>query len=175
MMFMQTFSIILCLMLLIFSAAAVMMFRSLIKATICLAVTSVLLSIVLFLLGAYWAALFELSVCAGLITVVFISTISFFTAARRSEEQERDHHSRFRLLPYLMVLSGLALLALLALSGFSLERTLPPPTVFAEFKQVLWNNRQVDVLAQIALILAGSFAVIVLFKERDTDDDSEGA
>lgn len=151
------------------------MFRSLIKATVCLAITSVLISIVLFLLGAYWAALFELSVCAGLITVVFISTISFFSKERRSEEQERDHHSRFRLLPYLMVVCGLALLALLVLSGFSMQSIPALPPAFAEFKQILWSNRQVDILAQIALILAGSFAVIVLFKEINTNDENKGA
>jgi NADH-quinone oxidoreductase subunit J len=177
---MQTFLFILCLALMVLSAAAVMMFRSLIKAAIWLAVTSVFLSIALFLLGAYWAALFELSVCAGLITAIFISAISFFTTARRGEEHAKSHLARFKLLPYLMVGGGLALLALLALNSFTLEFSLPQPTAFAEFKQVFWNSRQTDILAQIALILAGSFAVIVLFKERDAkepqaDDENEGA
>jgi NADH-quinone oxidoreductase subunit J len=163
---MQTFFFFFCLALMVFSAAAVMMFRSLIKAAIWLAATSVLLAIALFLLGAYWAAIFELSVCAGLITAIFISAISFFSAARRGAEQTRGHLGRFRLLPYLLVLSGLTLLALLVFGGFSLEFSLPQPTAFAEFKEVFWNNRQTDILAQIALILAGAFAVIVLFKER---------
>jgi len=167
---MQTFLIVLCLALMVLSAAAVMMFRSLIKAAIWLAVTSVLVAIVLFLLGAYWAALFELSVCAGLITAVFISAISFFSSQRRSEEQARSHLSRFKLLPYLMVVSGLTLLALLLISGFALEGAMPAPTIFAEFKEVFWNTRQTDILAQIVLILAGSFAVIVLFKERDAHE-----
>ena len=164
---MQTFLLILCLALMVISASAVMLFSSLIKAAIWLAVTSVLLSITLFLLGAYWAALFELSVCAGLITAIFISAISFFTAARRDEVQTRGHFARFSLLPYLLIFSGLALVALLLLSNFSLTFSLPQPTAFAEFKEVFWNSRQTDILAQIALILAGAFAVVVLFKERD--------
>jgi NADH-quinone oxidoreductase subunit J len=167
---MQTFLIILCLALMVCAAAAVMMLRSLIKATICLAVASVFLATVLFLLGAYWAALFELSVCAGLITAVFVSAISFAAASRRDTENAREHLSRFKLLPYLMVISGLALLALLLLSGFSVNGNLPAPTAFAQFRQVFWNTRQTDILAQIALILAGSFAVIVLFKERDVSE-----
>ena len=145
-----------------------MLFRSLIKAAIWLAITSVLLAVVLFLMGAYWAAIFELSVCAGLITAVFISAISFFTTAQRGEEQARSHFNRFKLLPYLMVACGLALLATLVLSGFSVEGALPAPSIFAEFKEMFWYSRQTDITAQIALILAGSFAVIVLFKERDS-------
>lgn len=165
---MQTFLIILCLVLMMVSAAAVMMIRSLLKSTICLAITSVLLAIVLFLLKAYWAGLFELSVCAGLITAVFISAISFSTRERKEKSYISDHRARFKLLPYLMVLCGIGLLALLVFSGFSLEQS--PLALSAEFKQIFWNTRQVDILAQIALIVAGAFAVIVLFKERDTND-----
>jgi NADH-quinone oxidoreductase subunit J len=168
----ETIFIILCLGLMVAAGCGVMMFRSLIKAAICLAFASVFLAIVLFLQGAYWAALFELSVCAGLITAVFISAISFITAAMQNKEHAgRDHQARFKLLPYLMVFSGLALLALLILSGFSLEFPVPTASGFAEFKQVLWDSRQTDIIAQIALILAGSFAVIVLFKERDVNDN----
>ncbi|MCL1816448.1 MAG: hypothetical protein FWG43_02455 [Clostridiales bacterium] len=176
---MQTFLIILCLALMILAATAVMMFRSLIKSTIFLAVASVLLAIVMFLLGAYWAALFELSVCAGLITAVFISAISFFTTARRSADQAQNHRSRFKPLPYLLIISGLGLLALLALNNFSLNVHLPAlslsSNLFEDFKNILWQTRQADILAQIALILAGSFAVIVLFKEKDEDkSEKEG-
>jgi len=165
---MQTILIIFCLFLMIIAATAVMMFRSLLKSTICLAITSVLLAVVLFLLHAYWAALFELSVCAGLITAVFVSTVSFSTVVRRDKAHMKDHRARFKPLPYFMVLSGLALLGLLIYTGFAVERSVPLPAAFVEFKQVFWNTRQADILAQIGLILAGSFAVIVLFKERDS-------
>jgi NADH-quinone oxidoreductase subunit J len=166
---MQTFLIIFCLALMVVVAAAVMLFRSLLKSTICLAITSVLLSIVLFLLSAYWAALFELSVCAGLITAVFVSTVSFSTVSRRDKAHAEDHRVRFKPLPYFMISIGLALLGFLVYSGFTVERSMPLPAAFVEFKQVFWNTRQADILAQIALLLAGSFAVIVLFKERDKE------
>jgi NADH-quinone oxidoreductase subunit J len=46
------------------------------KAAICLGVASALLGVLFFVLNAPYAAVFELSICAGLITVLFVSTIS---------------------------------------------------------------------------------------------------
>ena len=167
---METFLIIFCLAMMVVSSCAVMMFRSLLRSAICLGFTSVLLSLALFLLGAHWAALFELSVCAGLITAMFISTVSFSTESRRDNAHISDHHTRFKLLPYLMIVCGLGLLTVLLLKGFTMERSAALPAVFEDFKQVFWNTRQADIIAQIGLILAGSFAVIVLFKERGAEE-----
>ena len=47
------------------------MARGLLRAAIALATTSVVLAIIMFRLDSPLAAVFELSVCAGLITVVF--------------------------------------------------------------------------------------------------------
>lgn len=164
---MQTFLTILCLCLMVLSAVSVVMLRSMLKATISLALTSALLAVVLFLLGAHWAALFELSVCTGLITVVFVSAISITTADRRDEVHTREHHSYFAPLPYILIFAGVALLAVLLLSNFQLEGARNVTATFADFKRVFWDTRQVDIVGQLALILAGAFAVVVLFKERD--------
>lgn len=58
--------------------------RDLLQSAILLGVSSAVLSIVFFIANAPIAAAFELIVCAGLITVLFISTISL---ARGGEEQ----------------------------------------------------------------------------------------
>lgn len=50
--------------------------RDLLRAAIALAVLSVALAAIFFRLGAPYAGAFELSVCAGLITVLFIAAIS---------------------------------------------------------------------------------------------------
>lgn len=52
--------------------------RDLLKATISLGVASVVLAIIFYQLSVSYAyaAVFELSVCAGLITVLFVSTIN---------------------------------------------------------------------------------------------------
>jgi len=52
------------------------MTRLLMRAVIGLAGASVCVSILMFSLGASLAAVFELSVCAGLISVVFVSTVA---------------------------------------------------------------------------------------------------
>ena len=65
-----------CLALLVLSVVLLGVLRDLLYAAASLAAASVLLSIVLFQFGANIAAAFELSVCAGLITVLFVSTVS---------------------------------------------------------------------------------------------------
>ncbi|MGD9495869.1 MAG: hypothetical protein AB7Y46_06135 [Armatimonadota bacterium] len=45
-----------------------------------------------------------------------------------------------------------------------------PPTVLGEvarpFRVVMWNDRAIDLLGQMLVILAGAFGVLVLTKER---------
>jgi len=169
----QTFLLILCFALIVFFAITTISLRSLVKSAISLAIASVLVSIVLFLLGAHWAALFELSVCAGLITAVFISAISFSTPASPSKAHESGTLNRFKLLPYILIVSGLALLVLLLFTNFKITGSPALPVSFSDFKQVFWQNRQVDIVAQIALILAGTFAVVVMFKEPKNEPENE--
>ena len=51
-------------------------FKEILFAAISLAVLSVIIAIVFFKLNSAYAGVFELSVCAGLITALFISVIS---------------------------------------------------------------------------------------------------
>jgi len=50
--------------------------RDLLRAAVALAVLSVALAAIFFKIGAPYAGAFELSVCAGLVTVLFIAAIS---------------------------------------------------------------------------------------------------
>src|SRR5512136_1600178 len=61
--------------LLVLAALATVMTARLLRAVIGLAVTSALLTILMFRLDSPIAAVFELSVCAGLIPAIFITTI----------------------------------------------------------------------------------------------------
>jgi len=61
---------------LVLSAAGAVLLKDLLKAGICLGILSVLLSIIFFSLNSPYAAVFELSVCAGLITVLFSTVVS---------------------------------------------------------------------------------------------------
>jgi len=62
--------------------------RDLLAAAVCLAISSALLAILFFDLGAGTAAIFELSVGAGLVSVLFITAISLVKAAREDGSDE---------------------------------------------------------------------------------------
>ncbi|NLG25514.1 MAG: hypothetical protein GX558_09180 [Clostridiales bacterium] len=153
---------------LVASAAAVAMIQNLLKAAVALAAVSALLAVMMFLLGAPLAAVFELSVCAGLITVVFVSAISM-TRVRTAEEEDMATHarrSRFRYLPALLIAVGAALLALAWPHLTTLMPQVAPPSA-ETVEHVLWGSRKLDLLAQIAIILAGVFGVLVFFRKGD--------
>ncbi len=154
---------------LVISALVVVMIRDLLKGAIALAVLSAILTIILFLLKAPLAAVFELSVCAGLITVVFISTISM-TKLRTKEQvaqHKEDHRKRFRLLPVIVIAilcAGAALM--LPHLGEMIQTNLPAVTTTAE-ATVFWGQRQADLLGQIVIVLAGAIGILIFFKEGD--------
>jgi len=165
---METTVLVICLVGMIVSGMAAAMFLSSLKSAISLALSSLFLAIILFIMRCPWAALFELSVCAGLVTVVFVSTISMTSQDRHSEASVTDYRNRFAALPFVLIFGGVALVAVILLTGFDLQPVASGVTAAADnFKEVLWNTRQVDILGQIIVILAGAFAVAILFKERD--------
>ena len=142
------------------------MATDILKSALALALTSVFLSIVIFLLGSPLAAVFELSVCAGLITVVFISAISMIKPEghTRGEDVDLRRHRRLKKylpLPVLLVVACILLwinrveLPALPVAGAS------PLTLF----EVMWDERRVDLAGQAIMILVGVFGVVVLFKE----------
>ena len=146
-------------------ALATVMFRQLVKAAIALAFTSVVLCLIMFKLNAPWAAVFELSVCAGLITVVFISAISLVHPAT---QEEQAAHVRFKIRRYFWL--PLILLGI----GFGLSclhpapLPLPPPELAgSDMRQILWGQRALDLLGQILILLAGVWGVVILFKEKE--------
>jgi NADH-quinone oxidoreductase subunit J len=138
---------------------------SLIRAVLGLAATSICLTTLMFMLGAGLAAVFELSVCAGLITVVFVSSIAMTQPATKLESADRvrAHMRRYRFLPVLLVAAGAALAFFVV--GLPIE--LPPPIAAVDVRKVLWESRQTDLLGQVIVLLAGVFGVVVLFKERN--------
>ena len=164
--------IILLLGLVIFAVLAVMI-RSLLKASIALAITSAVLTVAMFMMKAALAAVFELSVCAGLITVVFISAISM-TRPSTDEEvmaERKERIRRFMYLPFVLAAVCILLLWFAWTSNFDFSRFfnqfIKTTASVSTVQEVLWNTRQLDVLGQVIIILAGVFGVVVLFKERE--------
>ena len=145
---------------------------SLLRAVIALALTSIALTAIIFRLGSPIAAVFELSVCAGLITVVFMSTISLTKPLTHMEtlEYTKSRIKRFWLLPVIIIVVGAALL----LVTIPLNFNIPTLTgTAANFRNVLWEERRFDLVGQILIILAGVFGVVVLFKHHSKDEPEE--
>lgn len=131
--------------------------RRLIVSALCLAGTSALLSLVFYLLGAYLVAVIELSVGAGLVTVLFVFAISI--AGEEAIE--------LRSMVPKPLLGVLALLAALLLGWLSLPAvTSNPPTVEAGISDMIWQVRGLDVLVQVVLIFSGVLGLLGLLAEE---------
>ncbi len=155
---------------LVVSAVVCAILSDLLKAAIALTITSAILSVILFVMGAPLAAVFELSVCAGMITVVFISACSM-NRNRTNEEharRQKERNRRFVLLP--AMLFALTAVLMMVLQPHITDIS-PAVTVGsgAGVQHALWGTRQVDLLGQIVLILTGVYGVIVFFKEKEAD------
>ena len=157
--------------LLIFVLGAAMK-RDTVKAAIALALASSMLSVLMFRLASPLAAVFELSVCAGLITVVFMSTISLTKPLTVLEEERLHLRGRhFAVLPILV----LAAAGLLVMVGIPTDLALPQAASAQDVRSVLWNERQLDLLGETLVILAGFFGILVLFKDKPTGVGRTGA
>jgi NADH-quinone oxidoreductase subunit J len=155
---------------LVVSAVICAILSDLLKAAIALALVSAILSIIMFIMGAPLAAVFELSVCAGMITVVFISACSMNRNRTREEyaQHQKERNRRFILLP--AVLLALAVVMAIVLYPYITEAMQPIVAVSGSGVQTtLWTSRQVDLLGQIVVILTGIYGVIVFFKEKEAD------
>lgn len=148
---------------LLMAAVWTVMTTRLIRAVVGLAVTSAILAVIMYSLGSPLAAVFELSVCAGLIPVIFITTVSF--TQRISKEQfparEKERLVRFRLLPIIIVIIGLLLILFTHAPQLVMPSAVPQESV----RNVLWNLRHVDLMGQVIVLLAGAFGIVVFFKE----------
>jgi NADH-quinone oxidoreductase subunit J len=148
---------------LVLAAAWTVMTARLLRSVIGLALTSMILTIIMFKLNSPLAAVFELSVCAGLISAIFISCISL--TQRLTDEQmatkQKARFSKFWLLPVILVLAGVALYQVHIPLDFHLQVA---PTE-GDVRNIIWNLRHLDLIGQIVILLAGAFGVVALFKD----------
>lgn len=125
----------------------------LILSALWLAAVSVELAVMLYLLGAPEVAVIELSVGAGLVTVLFVFAISI------AGELTQDLPT---LIPRPLALS-LTLFIVILLGLFIFPASEPiSPTTEASFSEVLWQQRALDVWVQTALIFAGVLGMLGL-------------
>ena len=160
----MTFQIILLVAMLAASAFAILA-KDLLKAAVALAVSSLILGIIFFRMGAPYAGVFEISVVAGLITVLFMLTI----ALTKQGDDVRESKTVKIIFPLFFIV--FALIDLFVMRGI-LAR-IPALEGAAEagtFGEVLWKERSFDLIGQLAVILAGVLSVLALFRKRDHHD-----
>lgn len=143
--------------------------RSLLKAAIGLAITSALISVIIFRLGSPLASVFELSVCAGLITAVFVSTISMTKPLTHKEilQISQDRIKRYWYLPVILVVIGAALILIKVKPDLTI---IAPAIDQMDVRRLLWNTRPLDLLGQVIILIVGALGVVILFEERKSDD-----
>jgi NADH-quinone oxidoreductase subunit J len=143
--------------------------RSLLKATIGLSVTSAIITILMFRMDSPLAAVFELSVCAGLMTVIFVSTISLTKPLTHKEivELSKERHKRFGYLPLILIIISIGLTLIKIRNNIVAPA---PGNAGITVQQVMWNMRPLDMFGQIIIIIIGALGVVILFEERKKDE-----
>jgi uncharacterized MnhB-related membrane protein len=130
--------------------------RRLLPAVLWLALSSALVASALFRAGAPEVAVIELSVGAGLVTVLFVFSIAI---------AGEDAMNAPALVP--PALAWLLIVAAAVLLAWPLAPIEPLETAAAEpsFSTMLWQERGLDVLVQIGLIFAGVLGILGLLAE----------
>ena len=141
----------------VFAALAIRAKR-LLTSALWLAGVSALLSVVFYLYGARQVAVIELSVGAGLVTVLFVFAISI---------AGEDAIGARSIVPKWLAW-GLVILLVLLLGWFTL---LPPANPVNQsgsdlaLATMLWQERGLDVLVQVVLIFSGVLGLLGLLAE----------
>lgn len=157
-------NLILAMLVILIVAALMVVFSSrLLMGAISLAVTSIMVTLLMFKLNSPFAAVFELSICAGLITVIFITTISFVKPVAEEDllEIRKRRIKKYMALPVILIIAGVVMSFVIK----PMILALPATGQETNFANVLWNLRQVDILGQAIILLVGVFGIVVLFKE----------
>jgi NADH-quinone oxidoreductase subunit J len=154
---------------LVLSTAWAVLSPRLLRAVIALAVASICVSLALFQLDAPLAGVFELSVCAGLISAIFISTISLSALETEQSvaEARKERIRRYWYLPPLLILVGVAVTQV---AWPSLPEL---PVSGPDAREVLWSQRHLDLLGQVLVLLAGAFGVVVLLKNVRNEETTK--
>jgi NADH-quinone oxidoreductase subunit J len=139
----------------------------LLRSAVGLAITSAILSILIFRLSSPIAAVFELSVCAGLIFAIFIISITVTqrVTPEAFETRKKERMTKFWPLPIIVIIVAVVLTQI----HFQTTFNLPAQTTPNDVKIILWNLRHLDLLGQIVILLTGAFGVVILFKEWKND------
>jgi NADH:ubiquinone oxidoreductase subunit 6 (subunit J) len=128
----------------------------LVVSSLWLAALSALLAVLIYAMGASRVAVIELSVGAGLVTVLLVFVVGI----------AGDEAAAGRPLIPRFVSWGLGLAVLVLLGWFTVPLVAaPPPASEPSLASLLWEGRALDVLIQVVLIFCGVMGVLGLLSE----------
>jgi NADH:ubiquinone oxidoreductase subunit 6 (subunit J) len=155
-------------------SCAVMAIREkrLLVAALWLALTSALVAWAMFRLGALETAVVELSVGAGLVTVLFVFAINI-----AGDQSIPEQSIVPRPLAWLIVTVTGLILGWMILPELQDGRFLgvldSAGGTLAQFRSMMWEDRGIDTLLQVVLIFAGVLAVLGLLGQRENESEEE--
>lgn len=135
-------------------------------SAIWLAGTSALVALEMYLLGAPEIAVIELSVGAGLVTILFVFAINL--------TGEENFDAR-KMMPRPLALALLLAAALLLLYFIlpEIDRVTTRSTL-GSFREVFWENRKLDTVLQILMIFCGVLGVMGFLEEEKKERPVSG-
>ena len=142
------------------SAIQAIRVKRLLVTALWLASTSALTSIMLYLLGGYRIAVIELSVGAGLVTVLFVFAINI-AGEEPIPSLTIIPKSLARL--FLFIAIGMIAWQVIPLSIFKVDLN---SITGVGFLQAIWLDRQIDLYLQVVFIYAGVISMVSLLSEK---------
>jgi uncharacterized MnhB-related membrane protein len=147
-----------------FCAYRAMISTHLLPSALYLACVSALVSVTLYLLGAYEVAVIELSVGAGLVTVLLVYALSVIGDDVYDPTSIIPKPLAFLLVGVTAVIVGWMAYPLVAQ---------PAGVGAVALADVLWKSRALDVWVQVALIFSGVMGVLGLLSERAQPSETQ--
>lgn len=137
-------------------AARALSVKTLLPAAIWLAGSSAFTAGALYLLGGHVAAVMELSIGAGLVTVLFVFAIDLVGDAPRALKT---------VVPWWLAVGAVVVIGL-AIASFVLPIVDVEPSFEGSLAIVMWGDRQLDMLLQLVWMVSGALTITGLLVER---------
>jgi NADH:ubiquinone oxidoreductase subunit 6 (subunit J) len=146
--------------------------KHLLISALWLALTSALVAWMMYRLGALEVAVVELSVGAGLVTVLFVFAINI-----AGDETVVKLPVIPRPLAWGVIVVGVALLGWMILPALQIDKFAAtmsfPSGSIDDFRRMVWQERSLDTLLQVVLIFSGVMAVLGLLGSKPESEQEE--
>ncbi|HNY19034.1 MAG TPA: hypothetical protein PLQ28_00700 [Flexilinea sp.] len=152
---------------LIYSAHKATRVKGLLNAALWLAGTSCLTSILVYILGSPGLAVIELSVGAGLVTVLFVFAISIIGDEKITSDV---------FVPHWLAIS-ISVVSFGMLAYFLIAQHMPSAqsvTTSPIFSDLFWEGRKIDIYLQGALFISGILGILLLIAPAVSKRIKEG-